>query len=49
MSGAGLAKRVGVTRGYIHAIESGTANPTLEIMSGIARVLGAELQLVVRG
>jgi putative transcriptional regulator len=43
-----LALAVGVSRPYIAAIESGTANPSLETVERIGSSLGLDLQLVMR-
>jgi transcriptional regulator with XRE-family HTH domain len=43
-----LAAAVGVSRPYIAAIESGRANPSLEVIERIGFALGLELQLVGR-
>ena len=43
-----LADAVGVSRAHISAIESGRANPPLDLVSRIAEVLGVRLELVAR-
>ncbi len=43
-----LADQVGLSRGYVAAIECGTANPTLEVVDRISLALGLEAQLVLR-
>jgi transcriptional regulator with XRE-family HTH domain len=43
-----LADAVGVSRPYIAAIESGRANPTLDLVVRIADRLGIEIDLVAR-
>ena len=44
-----LARSVGVTPSYIGRIERGTANPPLKLVEAIARALGLEISLAVRG
>lgn len=46
MTQADLAKRVGVTRQTILAIEAGKYSPSLEVAFKIARVFGAPLEEV---
>ncbi len=48
MSQQALARKVGVARSYIAAIELGHANPTLDIVVRIATALGYELDLQLR-
>lgn len=43
-----LADAVGVSRPYIAAIESGRANPSLELVARVAERLGIELDLAAR-
>ena len=43
-----LADAVGLARGYIATIESGRANPSLEVVTRIAEKLGLEVELVIR-
>jgi transcriptional regulator with XRE-family HTH domain len=43
-----LARSVGVSRAYIASIESGRANPSLDVVERIALALGLELQLIGR-
>ena len=43
-----LAAAVGVSRPYIAAIESGRANPSLEVLERVGAALGLELQLIGR-
>jgi len=45
---AEVAAAVGVSRAYVASIESGRANPSLEIVGRIGAALGLELQLVGR-
>jgi transcriptional regulator with XRE-family HTH domain len=48
MSQESLARKVGVARSYIAAIEVGGANPTLEVVVRIVAALGFELDLQLR-
>ena len=43
-----LADAVGISRAYVATIESGHANPSLEVVERIARALRLELDLVAR-
>ena len=45
---ADLAAAVGVSRAYVTSIESGRANPSLDVVERIAQALGLELQLIGR-
>ena len=45
---AGLAASVGVSRAHIASIETGRANPSLDLVHRIGSALGLELQLVSR-
>ncbi len=48
MSQQQLADQIGRSRGYVAKIESGRANPTLEVIEDVSRALGLEAQLVLR-
>ncbi len=49
MSLAALARHSGVARATLHALEAGSANPTLETLNTVASVLGVTLgELVTR-
>ncbi len=43
-----VADSVGVSRGYIAAIEGSLANPSLDVVDRISRALGLEAELVLR-
>lgn len=45
---AELAAAVGVSRPYIAGIESGRANPSLEVVERIGSALGLEMRLIGR-
>jgi transcriptional regulator with XRE-family HTH domain len=45
---ADLARRAGISRGYLARIERGRANPSLALVETIAEALGLELQLSAR-
>jgi len=47
-SQAALARRVGVSRSYIAAIERSRANPTLDTIVRLATILGFEVDLMAR-
>lgn len=44
-----LADLAGVSVNTIFKIEQGEANPTIEVLTRIAEVLGMEIKLVIRG
>lgn len=46
---ASLAELAHISVNSLSRIESGKANPTLEILQKIAEILGFELKLVVKG
>ena len=43
-----VASAVQVSRGYVAAIEAGTANPTLDVVERVGAVLGLDAELVLR-
>ncbi len=43
-----LADVVGIKRGYVATLESGRANPSLEVVTRVAGALDMEVDLVVR-
>jgi transcriptional regulator with XRE-family HTH domain len=45
---AEVADAVHVSRGYVAAIEAGTANPTLDVVERVGRFLGLDAELVLR-
>ncbi|WP_254513980.1 helix-turn-helix domain-containing protein [Anatilimnocola floriformis] len=50
LSLANLAKRSGIDKAALSRLENGqNSNPTYSTLSAIARALGAELQIVVKG
>lgn len=48
MSAAELARRVGISKGYLYSIENGeTDNPSVNIIADIARVFGVSVEALI--
>jgi ribosome-binding protein aMBF1 (putative translation factor) len=48
LSQAAVAARLGLTQPYVSLVERGLRNLTLSVMSGLARVVGYDLQIAFR-